>query len=148
VSRLRARCPDCHGLTAVALGADYECHACGRTFRAAVARVEPAPALELPWPDAGAGEPPERPIVLCEGPHDGFARSLGALLVRLGDPPEPELPRALAGATGVYVVLEEPFPRDAARLAGLLCDLAPVLGAGVRGGDAELVTRLLRQLGL
>src|SRR5439155_1366872 len=33
VSRLRAKCPDCKTFTAVALGPEYECHACGRVFR-------------------------------------------------------------------------------------------------------------------
>ena len=39
MSRLRARCPDCRTYTAVALGPDYECHACGRTFGAGLVRV-------------------------------------------------------------------------------------------------------------
>jgi hypothetical protein len=30
--RLRARCPDCRTLTAVALGPEYQCHSCGREF--------------------------------------------------------------------------------------------------------------------
>lgn len=51
MSSLRARCPDCRTLTAVAIGPEYECHACGRQFAAGLVRVprawaqpgEPAP---------------------------------------------------------------------------------------------------------
>ncbi len=39
VSRLRARCPDCRTLTAVALGPEYQCHSCGREFGAGLVRV-------------------------------------------------------------------------------------------------------------
>ena len=39
MSRLRARCPDCRTLTAVAIGPDYECHACGRSWSAGLVRV-------------------------------------------------------------------------------------------------------------
>jgi tRNA(Ile2) C34 agmatinyltransferase TiaS len=39
MSRLRARCPDCHTYTAVAIGPGYECHACGREFAAGLVRV-------------------------------------------------------------------------------------------------------------
>ena len=38
-SRLRARCPDCRTLTAVAIGPDYQCHVCGREFAAGLVRV-------------------------------------------------------------------------------------------------------------
>jgi hypothetical protein len=73
VSRLRARCPDCRTLTAVSLGAEYQCHSCGREFRAATVRVEGTPPLELPYPEAAVVAPedpdlegvlPERPIVV------------------------------------------------------------------------------------
>ena len=47
MSRLRARCPDCHTFTAVALGPGYECHACGREFGAGLVRVPRA------WGDGG-----------------------------------------------------------------------------------------------
>jgi arginase family enzyme len=47
MSLLRARCPDCRTLTAVALGAGYECHACGRSFAAGLVRVPRA------WGDGG-----------------------------------------------------------------------------------------------
>ncbi len=48
MSRLRAKCPDCRTLTAVALEAGrYECHSCGRTFAAGLVRVPRA------WGDGG-----------------------------------------------------------------------------------------------
>ena len=89
MSRLRAKCPDCRTLTAVALGPDYQCHSCGREFHAGMVRVprawgeggEPmaeAALLPLPYPEAAvveeeslgaqnlaiAAELPERPLVL------------------------------------------------------------------------------------
>jgi len=39
VSLLRARCPSCRTLTAVAVDEGYECHACGRSFAAGLVRV-------------------------------------------------------------------------------------------------------------
>lgn len=39
MSRLRAKCPDCKTLTAVAVGDEYQCHSCGREFRAGMVRV-------------------------------------------------------------------------------------------------------------
>lgn len=62
MSSLRARCPDCGTLTAVALDDGYECHVCGRHFSAGLVRVagawgkggeamvEAATSLTLPWP--------------------------------------------------------------------------------------------------
>ena len=47
MSLLRARCPRCRTLTAVAVGEGYECHSCGRTFRAGLVRVPRA------WGDGG-----------------------------------------------------------------------------------------------
>jgi arginase family enzyme len=93
MSRLRAKCPDCRTNTAVAIGPEYECHACGRTFGAGLVRVprawghtrdggagmvEAAETLVLPYPDAAvvaedtlagqvlvlASELPERPLIL------------------------------------------------------------------------------------
>ena len=63
MSRLRARCPECRTLTAVALGDGYECHACGREFAAGLVRVPrawgtggeemvEAASLSLPYPEA------------------------------------------------------------------------------------------------
>src|SRR3989441_9013754 len=67
VSRLRAKCPDCKTFTAVALGPDYECHSCGRVYRAGLVRVPQAWGdggeamaeaawLELPYPETAVGE--------------------------------------------------------------------------------------------
>jgi len=47
VSLLRAKCPTCHAYTAVAVGSEYECHSCGRTFAAGLVRVPRA------WGDGG-----------------------------------------------------------------------------------------------
>jgi arginase family enzyme len=63
MSALRARCPDCRTLTAVAVDREYQCHACGREFAAGLVRVPTAwgdggetmadaAYLELPWPEA------------------------------------------------------------------------------------------------
>ena len=103
MSRLRAKCPFCRTLTAVAVGPDYECHSCGRTYPAGLVRVPrawgdggeamaDAARLELPWPEAAVvAEPtlaaqnevlgrelPERPFVLggCCCSHVGVVREL------------------------------------------------------------------------
>ena len=47
MSLLRAKCPTCKANTAVALGPEYECHSCGRTFAAGLVRVPRA------WGDGG-----------------------------------------------------------------------------------------------
>lgn len=39
MSVLRAKCPDCRTLTAVAMGGEYQCHSCGREFAAGLLRV-------------------------------------------------------------------------------------------------------------
>jgi arginase family enzyme len=110
VSRLRARCPDCRTLTAVALGPDYECHSCGRTFGAGLVRVPrawgdggdvmiAAAALPLAYPEAAvieeptlgeqtlaiASELPERPLILggCCCSHVGAIEGLSARHDRL-----------------------------------------------------------------
>jgi arginase family enzyme len=110
MSRLRARCPHCGTLTAVAIGAGYECHVCGRSFAAGLVRVprawgkdgEPmaeAAGLLLPYPEAGivdeeslgeqtlalAADLPERPIVLggCCCAHVGAIKGLAARHDRL-----------------------------------------------------------------
>lgn len=103
MSALRARCPDCRTLTAVAVGTEYQCHACGREFAAGLIRVPTAwgkggetmaeaARMELPWPEAAiveeptledeiariARELPERPLLLggsCCG-HVGALREL------------------------------------------------------------------------
>jgi arginase len=103
MSSLRAKCPDCRTLTAVAIGPDYQCHACGREFAAGLVRVPrawgdggeamaEAAALALPWPEAAVvDEPtleeqiatemrtlPQRPLVLggCCCAHVGAVREL------------------------------------------------------------------------
>jgi arginase family enzyme len=105
VSRLRARCPDCRTLTAVALGPEYQCHSCGREFAAGLVRVprawgadgEPmaeAAFLALPYPETAiveeetlaeqsaalAADLPDRPLVLggCCCAHVGAVQGLAA----------------------------------------------------------------------
>ena len=67
MSRLRARCPHCRTLTAVALGEVYECHACGSSFEAGLVRVPrawgsdgeamaEAAFLSLPFPEVAVVE--------------------------------------------------------------------------------------------
>ena len=69
MSALRARCPDCHTLTAVAVGTEYQCHSCGREFAAGLVRVprawgEGGDAMaarrlaRLPYPEAAVVEEP------------------------------------------------------------------------------------------
>jgi arginase family enzyme len=103
LSALRARCPDCRTLTAVAIGPDYQCHSCGREFGAGLLRVPrawgeggeamvEAAGMAVPWPEAAvideqtleaqiaatARELPQRPIVLggCCCAHVGAVREL------------------------------------------------------------------------
>lgn len=110
MSTLRARCPDCRTLTAVALGPDYECHSCGRQFRAGLVRVPrawgsggeamaEAARLALPYPETGVVERdtlaaqnaalatslPDRPLVLggCCCAHVGAVQGLAARGPRL-----------------------------------------------------------------
>ena len=110
MSRLRARCPDCRTLTAVAVHDGYECHACGRSYGAGLVRVprawgdggQPmveAALLPLPYPEAAVIEEetlneqnlalaaalPERPLVLggCCCAHVGAVEGLAARHGRL-----------------------------------------------------------------
>jgi len=103
VSTLRARCPDCRTLTAVALGDTYQCHSCGREFGAGLVRVPKAwgsggesmaaaANMNVPWPEAAtideqtldaqvetmARQLPARPLVLggCCCSHVGAVREL------------------------------------------------------------------------
>lgn len=105
MSRLRARCPDCRTLTAVAVGPEYQCHSCGREFCAGLVRIPrawgkggetmaEAAFLELPYPEASviaadslaeqnlllASELPDRPVVLggCCCSHVGAIEALSA----------------------------------------------------------------------
>jgi arginase len=111
MSTLRARCPDCRTLTAVAIGTEYQCHSCGREFASGLVRVPTAwgegggkmadaAHMGLPWPEAAvveeesleaeiariARELPERPFVLggscCA--HVGAVRELARRHGRLG----------------------------------------------------------------
>jgi arginase len=105
MSKLRAKCPDCRTYTAVAIGSEYQCHACGREFAAGLVRVPrawgdggelmvQAAALPLPYPEAAvveegslgeqtlaiASELPARPLVLggCCCSHIGAVEALAA----------------------------------------------------------------------
>jgi arginase len=111
VSLLRARCPRCRTLTAVAIDEGYECHACGSSFAAGLVRVprawgdggEPmveAAALPLDYPEvavveeetlamqtlAVASDLPARPLVLggCCCAHVGAVEGLAARHGRVG----------------------------------------------------------------
>ena len=111
MSALRAKCPDCRTLTAVAIGPDYQCHSCGREFAAGLVRVPrawgdggeamaDAARLELPWPEAATvdeetldaqievlgRELPQRPLVLggCCCAHVGAVRALARRHGRIG----------------------------------------------------------------
>jgi arginase family enzyme len=111
VSTLRARCSDCRTLTAVAVGTEYQCHACGREFASGLVRIPTAwgkdgetmadaANMELHWPEAAVvDEPtldaeiehvarvlPARPFVLggsCCG-HVGAVRELARRQGRVG----------------------------------------------------------------
>jgi arginase len=105
VSALRARCPACGTVTAVAVELGYECHVCGRTFAAGLVRVPrawgrggeamaAAASVELPYPEAAVVERdtlaeqgaalavslPARPLVLggCCCAHTGAVQGLAA----------------------------------------------------------------------
>jgi arginase family enzyme len=105
MSLLRARCPDCRTLTAVAFDDGYECHSCGRSFNAGLVRVAgawgeggeamvEAASLALDYPEvavveeetlamqtlAVASDLPARPIVLggCCCSHAGAVEGLAA----------------------------------------------------------------------
>jgi arginase len=111
VSLLRARCPSCRTLTAVAVDEGYECHACGRSFAAGLVRVprawgdggEPmveAAGLPLDYPEvavveeetlamqtlAVASDLPARPLVFggCCCAHVGAVEGLAARHGRVG----------------------------------------------------------------
>ncbi len=111
MSLLRAKCPTCNAHTAVAIGPDYECHSCGRTFAAGLVRVPRAwgdggeamiesASLPLDYPEASvveedslqaqtlaiASDLPKRPLVLggCCCSHVGAVEGLAARHDRLG----------------------------------------------------------------
>lgn len=90
MSTLRARCPDCRTLTAVAIDAGYQCHRCGREFAAGLVRVPrafgvggeamaAAASLGLPYPEAAVIE--ERTLA---GQVAAQARNLPVLPLVLG----------------------------------------------------------------
>ncbi len=110
MSHLRAKCPDCRTLTAVAVGPGYQCHSCGREFSAGLVRVPrawgvggeamaEAAALALPYPETAVIERdtleeqsaaiaallPERPLVLggCCCTHVGAVGGLASRGKRL-----------------------------------------------------------------
>ena len=110
MSALRARCPHCRTLTAVAFDDVYECHSCGATFAVGLVRVPrawgtggeamaEAASLDLPYPEALvvecetleeqsaaiAGGLPRRPLVLggCCCSHIGAIRGLASRYGRL-----------------------------------------------------------------
>ena len=110
MSALRARCPRCRTLTAVALDSGYECHSCGVAYAAGLVRVPrawgaggeamaEAAALALAYPEALVVETetldeqsaaiatglPARPLVLggCCCAHVGAIRGLAARRERL-----------------------------------------------------------------
>ena len=110
MSALRARCPHCRTLTAVAFDDGYECHSCGSAFSAGLVRVPrawgvggeamvEAAGTDLPYPEALVVEAdtleeqssalarglPRRPLVLggCCCAHLGAIRGLAARHDRL-----------------------------------------------------------------
>ena len=110
MSALRARCPHCRTLTAVAFDDGYECHSCGTEFAAGLVRVPrawgsggeamaEAAYTSLPFPEALVVERdtleeqsaaiaeglPRRPLVLggCCCAHVGAIRGLSARHDRL-----------------------------------------------------------------
>ena len=111
MSLLRAKCPTCNAHTAVAVGPEYECHSCGRTFAAGLVRVPrawgdggevmvEAASLLLDYPEASvveedslhaqtlaiASDLPVRPLILggCCCSHIGAIEGLAARHERLG----------------------------------------------------------------
>jgi arginase len=99
MSLLRARCPRCRTLTAVAVDEGYECHACGRSYAAGGEPMVEAAALPLDYPEvavveeetlamqtlAVASDLPVRPLVLggCCCAHVGVVEGLAARHERL-----------------------------------------------------------------
>ena len=111
MSLLRAKCPTCRANTAVAIGPEYECHSCGRTFAAGLVRIPRAwgnggvamiesASLPFDYPEAAvieedslhaqtlavASDLPVRPLVLggCCCSHIGAVEALAARHERLG----------------------------------------------------------------
>lgn len=143
MSVLRAKCPDCRTLTAVAIGPEYQCHSCGREFDAGLVRLDGG--LDLPWPDVGR-DLPRRPLVSggTRAEHEGVAAGLGGVpivWVEAGEAvgPFPE---------GAYVVVDG-ASADSGALEALLASIPSPHGGGFIGfDDAVAVTRLAHALGL
>jgi arginase family enzyme len=85
MSTLRARCPDCRTLTAVAIGTEYQCHACGREFASGLVRVPTAwgaggesmadaANMALPWPEAAVVDEPTLDAEIAQVAHELPAR--------------------------------------------------------------------------
>ena len=90
MSTLRARCPGCRTLTAVAIGSEYQCHSCGREFGAGLVRVPhawgvggevmaEAAAMSVPWPEAATIDAPAATVAVNDLEDRG-------LVVRETDP--------------------------------------------------------------
>ena len=108
VSTLRARCPDCRTITAVAIDDEYQCHSCGREYAAGLVRVPrawgaggdamaEAAHLPLPYPEAG-------------GDRGGVARGPDRR-------PDPQPPRAAARPRRLLLLARrgDPRPRGPSR---------------------------------
>ena len=92
VSTLRAKCPDCRTLTAVAFDDGYECHSCGAEFAAGLVRVPrawgaggeamaSAAHTALRYPEALVVEAPtleEQSAAIARGCRDGRSSSAAA----------------------------------------------------------------------
>lgn len=163
LSALRAKCPDCRTLTAVAIGPDYQCHACGREFAAGLLRVPrawdgggegaaAAAGMAVPWPEAAtveegslqaqhdaiARELPVRPLVLggCACAHVGAVRELARRHGPVGV-------LWIAGGAGPLQAASDPSqalyvaldgePDDPAALEALFASLPRPVGAGFTG---------------
>ena len=116
MSALRARCPDCGTLTAVAVGPDYQCHACGREFAAGLVRVPrawgaggeamaDAASMPVPWPETA---------VVAEPTLDAQTAALGRLL--------PARPLVLGGCCCAHVGVVRELARRHGRLAVVWLD--------------------------
>ncbi len=116
MSSLRARCPDCRTLTAVAIGPEYQCHSCGREFAAGLVRVPrawgtggeamaEAASLDVPYPETA---------VIAEDTLDEQTRALAASL--------PERPFVLGGCCCTHVGAIEGLAQRGGRLAVVWLD--------------------------
>ena len=85
MSSLRARCPRCRTLTAVAVDSGYECHSCAAVFAAGLVRVPRA------WGEGGRAmadsaslplDYPETSVVACDSLAEQTESLAGALPVR------------------------------------------------------------------